>query len=192
MSGACLHAEEELNSAIGGGLTFATDSLKKVTHTVTGFNFNISTQMPIASSNVMFRPGLGLSILPGKWGENNDLDNGITTQSKTQLINVQGSLDILIPAGSIQGLSVVSGISLNQWRYQGQTQDGNPHPFGLDGSKASATVKVGARLGFDYRWSKAWSGEMLLQIVEFGSNDDQVHMHNINPAWVQVGVKYHF
>ena len=97
MSASLLRAEEAQEMTIGGGITIANDSLKKVTHNSLGLNFNVSTQMPIASSNVKFRPGLGLNILPGKWGDNNDIDNGLVTESKTQLINIQATFDVLVP-----------------------------------------------------------------------------------------------
>ena len=194
MSASLLHAEEEQNMAIGGGFTVAADSLKKVTHNTLGLNVNISTQMPIASSNVLFRPGLGLSLFSGKFGQNNDIDNGVVVESKTQLVNLQATFDIMVPAVLVDNLTLVTGLSVNQWRYSGQTKGGNPHPFGLDGSYAPDDVKLGFRVGMDYRISKQWSSEVLFQMVEFGSRDksNDIHYHNFNPTWLQFGVKYHF
>ena len=194
MSASLLRAEEAQEMTIGGGITIANDSLKKVTHNSLGLNFNVSTQMPIASSNVKFRPGLGLNILPGKWGENNDIDNGLVTESKTQLINIQATFDVLVPlpVPGIDHLALVTGLSINNWRYSGQTKDGNPHPFGLQGSAAPADIKVGLRVGVDYRINKQWSSELLLQVVEFGSRNTEVHYHNFTPSWLQLGVGYHF
>jgi hypothetical protein len=194
MSASLLQAEEAQEMAIGGGITIANDSLKKVTHNSLGLNFNVSTQMPIAASNVKFRPGLGLSILPGKWGVDNDIDNGLITQSKTQLINIQATFDVMVPlpVAGIENLTVITGLSVNNWRYNGATRDGNPHPYGLQGSAAPGSVKVGLRVGADYRINKQWSSELLLQVVEFGSGNTEVHYHNFNPSWLQLGVKYHF
>lgn len=192
MSASLLQAEEAQNMAIGGGITIANDSLKKVTHNTPGLNFNISTQVPVASSKVMFRPGLGLSVFAGKWGTNEDVDNGLTTESKTQLVNVQATFDLMIPTGAVDNLTLITGISINQWRYSGQVRGGHPHPFDLEGSKAPDDVKLGFRAGLDYRFNKQWSGEFLLQLVEFGSKNTEEHYHNFNPTWLQVGVKYHF
>ena len=47
MSASLLRAEEAQEMTIGGGITIANDSLKKVTHNSLGLNFNVSTQMRV-------------------------------------------------------------------------------------------------------------------------------------------------
>ena len=189
-----MRAEEAgAEMAVGGGLTIANDSIKKATHKTYGFNLNISTEMAIPSSQVKFRPGLGLSVFPGSFKAETNPDTGEVVTSKAQLTNLQATFDVLIPL-SVDSLNLVTGLSVNQWRTQGSALEGKDHPYNLGDNKAKDSVRVGFRAGLDYRFHKQWSAEVLFQMVEFGSYNsaDEAHYHNINPTWLQIGVKYHF
>lgn len=185
-----LQAEEVGNAALGFGLTTATDSLRKVTHSTLGLNVNGSIDFNLGGTLKM-RPGFGITVLPGKDGVNYDV-NGTPVNSKTQLVNLQCTFDLVIPTGTNNAFSVITGLSINQWRYSGSTKDGSPHPFGLDGSRASDNVKLGLRLGLNYQVSQRWTAEALLQMVEFGSKTSFQSEENVNPCWMHFGMKYRF
>jgi hypothetical protein len=192
---------------LGGGLTFANDSLRKVTNNSLGLNVNGGWDYQLADSNTTFRMGLGLTILSGKEAtysyiyDPNNMYADVTTISKTTLYNVQGTLDLLIGTPS-EKVKIITGLSVNQWRYQSASRFAagshnndivpTPHPYDLQGSKAPGNLKVGFRFGVDYQVNKAWSGEAVLQMVEFGAGDSESRFNSINPTWIQVGVKYHF
>lgn len=181
-----MRAEEaNYNPSLGAAVTFSTDSLKKATNNSLGFSVYGSVERPIASSNVFFRPGLAISVFPGK----------LKDDYKTQLTNLQGSFDVVIPSGLSESFKVVTGISINQWRFQGRTERDKPHPYNLDGSYAPGAMKIGFRIGANYKFGKHWSGELLLQMVEFGNrNQDssEADKTHLNPGWVQAGFRYHF
>lgn len=201
-----LHAGDG-KTFLGGGITFANDSLRKVTNQSPGLNLNGGWDYTLADTNTTFRFGLGLTILSGKEGtysyiydpNNQYLD--VTTISKTTLYNVQGTVDLLIGT-PWEKVKVVTGLSVNQWRYQAASRyaEGSnntgivpaPHPYDLQGARAPGDLKVGFRFGADVQIDKAWSAEAILQMVEFGAGDAQSRLNNFNPSWIQVGVKYHF
>jgi hypothetical protein len=185
-------ADPAQDKAIGFGVTLATDSLKKVSHNSTGFNLNGSLEFNLPLTDIKIRPGLGLSVFPGKKGDNWNYELERNVSTKTQLINIQASFDLVIPTRVCQSLNLITGLSLNQWRYSGQTYNNDPHPFRMEGSKASDDLKLGLRVGLNYKFNNKWSGEALLQMVEYGYPTTEVTSYNINPCWVQFGVKYHF
>jgi len=53
-------------------------------------------------------------------------------------------------------------------------------------------TKLGVRLGMEYRILPNLSASLLLQQTELGSNNNESHKLNITPAWLELGVKYHF
>ena len=190
---------------LGGGLTFANDSLRKVTNNSLGMNLNIGWDYTLADTNTTFRMGLGLTILSGKEGnytyvyDPNNTAVPVTTISKTTLYNVQGTVDLLIGT-PWEKVKIVTGLSVNQWRYQAASRFASgsgdilptPHPYDLQGSKAPGDLKVGFRIGADFQVNKAWSAEAILQMVELGGTNSESRLNSINPTWIQVGVKYHF
>ncbi len=193
---------------LGGGVTFANDSLRKVTNQTPGLNLNGGWDYTLPDTNTTFRMGLGLNILSGKEGtynyiyDPNNLSVPVSTISKTSLYNVQGTVDLLIGT-PWEKAKIVTGLSVNLWRYQaasryvpGSPGAGDivpsPHPYDLQGSKAPGDLKVGFRIGLDYQVNKAWSGELLLQMVEFGATNGDSRTNAFNPSWLQLGVKYHF
>ncbi len=178
-----LRAEDVQGMFVGGAVTVANDSLKKVTGKTYGVNLNIGLDRTIADTNIGFRPAFGVTWLPGKV---------VADGSKTSLTNLQISTDLIVPTG-IDRLHLVTGISLNLWRYLASPATGTgENPWGLDGSKAPNKLKFGFRGGLDVKITEKWTAEVLLQMVEFGSPTADVNWKNINPTWIQAGVKYHF
>ena len=69
--------------------------------------------------------------------------------------------------------------------------DGKNH-FAVRDAKG---LKLGLRLGVSYSFSKHMSAELLLQQTELSGKDLEdplVRQGGINPAWIEVGVRWHF
>ncbi len=176
-----VRAEDDIKGLfVGGAVTVANDSLKKVTLKTYGVGLTVGLDRTLGDTNLGIRPAFSITWLPGKVGPD---------ESKTSLTNLQVSTDLIIPTG-LDRVKVVTGFSLNQWRYLASSP-GN-HPWGLDGNRAPKDLKFGFRAGLDVKITPKWSADALLQMVEFGSTDSQFNSYNFNPTWVQVGVKYHF
>jgi hypothetical protein len=77
----------------------------------------------------------------------------------------------------------VTGISLNKW-----SMSKSPEPAGYSSSVKGP--KFGGRFGVEYRFNSTWSGHVLLQGSEIGT--DALATKGLNASWVQVGAKYHF
>ena len=182
ISAPALKAETPGGYFYGVGVTYANDSLKQVTNQNLGLNFNMGLDREISGTKVGFRPALGLTFLPGSWDQD----------SKTSLTNLQATGDLVIPT-TIEKFQVVTGLSVNLWRYIGDSRNGADNKWGLNGAMAPGGVKLGLRVGFDYTFTKQITGEVLMQLVEFGNQPNGVASYqNFNPTWLQFGVKYHF
>jgi hypothetical protein len=182
ISAPALKAETPTTYFYGVGITYANDALKQVTNTNLGLNFNAGLDREIKGTTIGFRPALAITFLPGSW----DGD------SKTSLTNLQASGDLVINT-SIEKFKVVTGMSVNLWRYIGDARNGASNKWGLNSAMAPGGLKLGLRVGFDYKFSKQITGELLWQGVEFGNKpNDEQSWQNFNPTWLQVGVKYHF
>lgn len=182
ISAPALKAEVPTGWFIGGGVTFANDSLKQVTNNNLGINLNIGLDKEIGDTKIGFRPGFGLTFLPGSW----DGD------SKTSLNNLQVTGDLVVNT-PIDKFKVITGMSINLWRYIGDARNGASNNWGLNGAMAPGGLKLGLRVGFEYKVSKEISAELLMQAVEFGNQPNGVQSwYNFNPSWLQLGVKYHF
>lgn len=182
LSAPALKAEVPAGLFVGGGITYANDSLKNVTNKTMGLNVHVGLNREVGETKVGWRPSLGLTLLPGDW----DGD------SKTALTNIQFANDLVINTPA-KDLKVITGLSINLWRYSGETRNGAEHKWGLDGKLAPGDLKFGLRLGAEYRITKQWSTDVLLQMVEFGNKKaDDYTGRDFNPSWLQFGVKYHF
>lgn len=179
--GLTVKAEESKGFYIGGSATIANDSLRKVTNETLGLNLNIGLDRMIGDTNIGLRPQFAMTWLSGKPKDG----------TKTSLVNLQVAADVLIPVG-YERVRLVTGFSINQWRYAAVADSNGNHPFNLSGKKAPASLKLGFRGGVDVKIADRWTAEALFQMVEFGSMDTKVGYHNFNPSWIQVGVKYHF
>lgn len=182
MSAPAMAADTQEGWYLGGGLTFACDSLKVATHKTLGLNLNAGLDRQVGDTNLGFRPAFALTFLPGNWEKD----------QKVSFINMQVSGDLVIPSG-IDNLNVITGLSINTWQYTADSRNGADAPFGMVGTFAPRNLKLGLRLGFDYQISKRLTANAILQMVEFGNQpSDRATWDNVNPSWVELGVKYHF
>ena len=171
---------------VGGSLSYASGmSLKKeITNQDLGYILDAGYTGKLAATDVDFRTSLALEFFPGK-----DLE-----QTKHSLNGVQLAGDLFVNT-PIPRLRIITGVSLNQWSLK------NSDPINGSWTNSVKGVKFGGRIGMDYMINKNWSAELLMQIVELGTNEeltskspngDDYGVRGVNPSWAQLGVKYHF
>jgi len=174
LAGSGLMAQETQKAwTAGGALTFALDGLKEVTHNSNGFVLDFGYNGRLGATTVPFRASLGYQYFPGKE------DTGL----KQSLTSIQLAGDIFIET-PWKGLQFITGLSLQKYKVKAEATG-----FG----SASETVKgpkFGARLGLEYQFNPAWSGQLLVQMTELGT--DAAATTGVNPSWLQAGVKFHF
>lgn len=172
--------------SVGGALLVGLDSYKKVVNNSTGLLVNVGWDTAIPKSDVPVRLSLGVATMPGK------ATNGL----KTSLTLIQFSGDLMLKT-NIPQLRGIFGLSLNKYsaKLDGvestSSQDVDHHfPFhDVDG------IKGGLRLGMEYTFNKQLTGELLLQATELAGRQRQdplIRKGGVNPAWLQVGVRYSF
>jgi len=178
-----------------GSLIQGLDSLKKATNNGTAFIVGGDYDTHIYGTEVATRTGLSLAAMPGK--ERFGLKTSLT------LIQLHQDLYLDTPNPKLRGLV---GLSLNSYAMSTSGSENTldaldlDHHFPMHDVKG---VKLGFRIGLDYRFSGSWSMELLLQQTELAgknlSGDIQapdgtplVRQGGINPAWIQLGVTYHF
>jgi hypothetical protein len=179
-------AAQSSGFSVGGGLIAGLDSYKKAVNSNTGFGVNAAFDTVVHGTDVPIRLQVGLDSMPGK------ATNGL----KTSLTHVQLASDLLVDTG-VSGLRGLAGLSLNSYSasFSGtestSASDASHHfPF-----KDVKGIKLGLRLGLEYAFDKAWSGEVVLQQTELAGQDKSdplVRVGGVNPAWLQVGVRYRF
>lgn len=188
----------------GISLLGALDSTKTATHNSTGYNLQVGAEWAI-QENLAFRAGFGLNSLPGS--NHQGVLSGTEgeavptpTSGKFSLRSYQASGDFLFATG-VKNLRWVFGLSLNRYSYSLSVDDGFANPMGYVGGQAFAPshsftaihgTKFGARLGVEYQFMPNLSANMIFQQTELGSQGADSHQLNLNPAWLQLGVKYHF
>lgn len=125
-----------------------------------------------------FRAGLGLNLFPGSG-----------SGSSLQDLQAYGDMLVKLPVDQLQ---LVFGLSLNRWKVDAKG------PAGTSSSSVDG-LKFGARLGLDYAITRNLSAQALLQVSELGTTsvfkqngDKRVGPEGINPAWIQLGVRYTF
>lgn len=171
---------------IQGGLIHGLESLKKATNASQGFHLgaDYTTRLPHADMGV--RAGAAFVAMPGS------ARHGL----KTSLNLMQVFGDLWIPAGS-PDLHVLAGLSLNHYSMSKSGSE-SLEPTAVDRHFPVRDVKglkFGVRLGVSYRFSERFSGEALLQQTELAGkdlSDPRVRAGGINPAWIQLGVRYSF
>jgi hypothetical protein len=204
LSSVMAHAADGPTLFVGGGLLGALDSTKTVTHSTLGFNVTGGADFRAADGTYGFRPGVAIYVLPGS------TQDGV----KTSLTNFQVYGDVVFDSG-IKNLSFSGGLSVQRWYYKTTADAGVVSPLGFDDKGFLNGTKLGLRLGVEYRFSKSFTAELLFQQTELGSKDGDakgnvyssngnfppptpaqegalINGTNTNPAWLQVGVKYHF
>jgi len=181
------HAADGPTLFVGGGLLGALDSTKVVTHSTLGFNVTGGADFRVADGSYGFRPGVAIYFLPGS------AQDGV----KTSLTNFQVYGDVVFDSG-VQNLSFSAGLSVQRWYYKTTADPGLASPLGLDEKGFLNGTKLGFRIGVEYRFNKSFTAELLLQQTDLGSKDGDPKGtiyspgSNVTPAWMQVGVKYHF
>jgi hypothetical protein len=187
---------------LGGALINQLDSAKAITNSSMGFSVTGAADWKTGQDYII-RTGLGLNFLPGStWNDPGWSYDGV----KTSLTGVQLFGDLHIPTG-MKDLHLVAGLSLQQWRFNTSKPAASTSPIqNTSSDPTSGTIqgpKFGMRLGLDWRFNAKWSGEFLIQQTELGNwNQSDVargykekgveFLTNENPAWIQVGVRYHF
>jgi len=169
-----LNAQDSKPFDAGVALALATDNLKEITNSggFGGVNLDIGFNTKLAGTTVPLRLSLGINDFPGQ------SNNGV----KTSLLGYQLAADIFIQAGS-PNFFLVTGISINKW-----SMSKSPEPAGYSSSVKGP--KFGGRLGVEYRFNTSWSGHVMLQGSEIGT--DAKATKGLNASWVQIGAKYHF
>ena len=157
----------------GASFTVALDSLREVTHNTNGFVEDFGYNGHLGNTDVPFRASLGYQYLPGKE------DSGL----KQSLTSFQLAGDIFIPSG-FKDLQFITGLSINKYKVKAEAAG-----LGSD-TESVKGPKFGARVGLEYQFNPAWSGQLLLQMTELGT--DAAATTGINPSWIQAGVKFHF
>lgn len=176
--------------SLGGTLMVSNDSyvggLSKVTHSNSGFGLNVGYNTKVYQTDVPVRISLAVNRFPGK------AQNGLTTS----LTQVQLAGDLLLATG-FQRLRGIAGLSLNNYSasfsgVESQTPEDVEHHFPFKDTKG---LKVGFKLGLEYDLAPNWRGEVAFQQTELAgkkTSDPLVRVGGLNPAWVQVGIRYDF
>lgn len=138
-----------------------------------GFTAELGFNGHLGNTTVPFRTSLSINDLPGKAD-----DQGV----KMSLMNYQLAGDLFTATG-VKGLSIVTGLSANKWSLKYTDPSGSAAP-------ATKGIKFGGRIGLEYAVSPAVTLSALVQLVEFGTDAQQIVSYN--PSWIQVGAKYHF
>ena len=166
-----LAAQEGPRWDAGLSLVMPLDALTSLTNNHGlggGFIPEIGFNGKLVGTTVPFRVTFGINDLPGK-------DNDGT---KTSLMGYQLAGDLFTDTGWNK-LSLVTGLSINRWQMK------------VDSTTSTVKgIKLGGRIGLEYRMSKACSADLLLQAVELGTDPQGITAYN--PSWLQVGVKYHW
>lgn len=158
----------------GLNLVLPLDGLKTVTQAngFGGITAEVGYNNLVHGTKLPFRASLSLNVLPGK-----EVD-----YVKSSLLGFQGAIDVFAPTG-IDRLSMVTGLSLNRWRWD--YQDATQHS-----TTTMKGPKMGARFGFDYQVNPKVTASLLLQMTELGV--DPQSTRGYNPSWIQAGAKYRF
>ncbi len=194
-------AAKDGDLSLGGGAILALDGLKKVTNASLGFALTGGYETTFYKSDVPLRLSATLAFMPGT-AQDYSLRSGSLTASgslKTSLTAFQVSGDLLITT-SIPALRGLAGISITNYSMSTSgTEDARPEFAGYAAAhfplKDAKGLKLGLRVGLEYRFTDTLTGEVLLQQTELGGKqktDPLVRAGGINPAWLQLGVRYMF
>jgi hypothetical protein len=179
-------AAQTSHFSAAGSVILGLDSFKKAVNNTTGFMVAGSWDTTLGKTTIPARLSLGAGTMPGK------AFNGL----KTSLTLVQFSGDLLLET-SVPRLNTVVGLSVNRYtaRFAGDESqsifDSDHHfPFhDCDG------LKGGLRFGFEYSFHKQLTAVALLQATELAGrqrNDALIRRGALNPAWLELGLRYAF
>ncbi len=187
--------------SLGGSAILALDGLKKATNNSFGVSFTGGYETTFYKSDVPLRLSASLALMPGSETSYN-LKSGTLTASgslKTSLTLLQASGDVLITTSN-PALRGIAGLSISSYSLTTNgTEEIRPEFDGYASAhhpvKDAKGLKVGLRFGLEYRFSDKLSGEVLFQQTELAGKqkfDAQTRVGGVNPAWLEVGVRYHF
>jgi hypothetical protein len=184
-------------------LTAAQPSLSKVTHHTLGYGAQLGLATHISGTNVPVRIGLGMGLFPG----------GQYGSIKSTLYHSQIFADVFLPTG-LRNTTWFLGLSGNRYHIKNEGQETwTPDPsysvyanpgsvFALTAAEVDRKNRAGFRIGLNYRYNRNLAAEFLGQTTELGlrkahyminASGAQVYagtVGNVNPAWLQVGIRY--
>lgn len=204
------HAED-LKWHVGGGLANAVGTVAERGGVNLGLNLNGGFTYAFAEGGAKARPFVGLTFLGGKGKEGIDANNNLVAGSsiKSTLTNMQAGVDLVIPIGE-SNVSTVFGLTVGKFNFNTSgARKGEYSSIGIDagnvdpdstartgdanGSGSYPGVKLGYRLGLEYAVSGKLAVDVTLQQFQLGRRfSDATASMSVNPAWLQVGVKYTF
>ncbi len=172
--------------SVEGGVLMGFDSLKKATNGTTGFHLGADYGTQVVGTDIPARLGLTFASMPGS--ESNGLKTSLT------LAQIHGDVFIETPSPALKALV---GLSLNSYSMsrtgtESEDEADVAHHFPVRDVKG---LKMGLRLGVSYAFSKSWSAELVFQQTELAGKDLQdplVRRGGINPAWCELGLRWHF
>lgn len=181
--------------SVSGSLIQGLDSLKKATNASTALIVGADYDTHVYGTEIPARAGISIAAMPGK--ERLGLKTSLT------LFQLHGDIYLETPSPALRGLV---GLSLNSYSMSTSGTEDTldaldvDHHFPMHDVKG---VKLGLRLGLEYRLSSSWSLELVLQQTELAGKDltgdikapdgtELVRQGGINPAWLQLGATYRF
>lgn len=185
LTGVCGLSANAQESRFDAGLALnltSNQSLKnELTRNSLGYGVEAGFHGQLAATEVPFRVGLAYNAFPGK-------DEGGV---KLSLTNLQLNGDLFINSGW-EPLKFVAGLSINTWKVKIEAP-------GVSMSNSVDGLKVGGRIGFDYKIADHWHANLLWQVSELGTDQDLIEngdpsiaVKAVNPSWIQLGVRYRF
>ena len=207
-----LHAGDPSRFDVGGAVIGGLGTLQKQGGMKSGVSLDGGWTMSVSdTSRSRLRVGFAVSQFMGS--DENGVDNTgmvpVASTLKTSLTSYQASSDLLLPMGNTN-FSYVLGLSLSKYAYKTtgaapgvysslgidhSTFDPNSGTISGDanGSGSWPGLKFGFRMGVEYDITSKVAMNVLFQQTEFGRADAfPQQRRSLNPAWLQVGVKYSF
>ncbi|MDR2561852.1 MAG: outer membrane beta-barrel protein [Holophagales bacterium] len=176
-----LLAQEELKFSFQAGLSYGFDSLEKITKERKAGSLGFSYQSNIGDTKNACRFSLLWNSFPGTF------DPAAGFETSLQSLQLSADLFFYSP---LEDINFFLGLSANNYfaRYSPEvSENGDPLQKGV----AFDGTKLGARLGLDYRHSKKWSFDATFNLTEYGVIY-RPKVGGVNPAWLQLSVRYHF
>lgn len=169
---------------VGGFLSYASGLTMKsqVTHRDMGMGLEVGLRVDNNRFGIPTRFGLTYGTFPG----------AETMGVKRSLTLVQLASDVYIPREVLPKTRLGFGISLNKWSLTHEA-------LGVKTNPEIKGLKVGARMSLETEINKNLRLNATLQAVDLGSSthlgpggDVATAVVNVNPSWIQIGVRYAF
>jgi len=184
-------AGDEPKFFVGAALANVQGSIKTLTNNSMGYEINGGVEFAF-QEKMNLRTTAAINLLPGKSQGGHNFG----------LRGYQVAADLVF-ASPFPHTDFILGLSAQRWQYQLTLDEGvdNPYVSQNTGSvvwPASSAysfvpgVKLGFRMGAEYKINDHVLVELLFQQTELGSMNGDPSFFNKNPSWLQVGVKYTF